>query len=69
MKLTDVDILNTEKLSEKLNTRTKAEAVSAALTIASSLSDLLEGEKELVIRDKKGEIEKVVIIPGITESA
>jgi hypothetical protein len=66
MNLTKRDIENTEKLSEKLHTGSKAEAVSAALGIASSLSDLLQDDKELFIRNKNGEIEKV-IIPGLTE--
>ncbi len=66
MNLTQRDVRNTEKLAERLHTRSKAEAVSAALSITSSLSDLLEGDKELIIRNKKGEIEKV-IIPGLTE--
>lgn len=66
MNLTDRDIRNTESLSEKLHTRSKAEAVSAALSITSSLSEMLEGGKELIIRNRNGEIEKV-IIPGLTE--
>lgn len=66
MNLTERDVRNTEKLTEKLHTRSKAEAVSAALSITSSLSEMLEGDKELIIRDKKGDIEKI-IIPGLTE--
>lgn len=68
MNLTDRDVRNTERLSAMLHTRNKAEAVSAALSIATSLSDLLQGNKELIIRDKKGGIERV-IIPGLTEQA
>jgi ADP-ribosylglycohydrolase len=68
MKLTDRDFINTEKLSKKLNTHSKAEAVSAALSITTSLSELLEGEKELIIRNKQGDIEKV-IIPGLTKES
>lgn len=70
MNLTDKDIRNTEKLTEKLHTRSKAEAVSAALSITSSLSEMLEGKgnKELIIRDDSGKIEKI-IIPGLTEKA
>lgn len=68
MNLTDRDVRNTEKLTERLHTRSKAEAVSAALTIISSLSDMLEGNKELIIRDKKGNLEKIMI-PGLTDKA
>lgn len=66
MNLTERDVRNTERLRLKLHTRSNAEAVSAALSITSSLSDMLEDDKELIIRNKKGDIEKV-IIPGLTE--
>ncbi len=66
MNLTDRDVANTERLSEKLHTRSKAEAVSAALSITTSLADILEGGKELIVRDSKGEVGKV-FIPGLTE--
>lgn len=66
MNLTDRDVANTERLSEKLHTRSKAEAVSAALSITTSLADILEGGgKELIVRDRKGEVGKV-FIPGLT---
>ena len=66
MNLTERDVKNTERLRLKLHTRSNAEAVSAALSITSSLSDLLNDDKELIIRNKNGDIEKV-IIPGLTE--
>lgn len=66
MNLTERDVKNTERLTEQLHTRSKAEAVSAALSITTSLSEMLQGDKELIIRDRKGGIEKV-IIPGLTE--
>lgn len=68
MNLTERDVRNTERLTERLHTRSKAEAVSAALSITTSLSEMLQGDKELIIRDRKGDIEKV-IIPGLTEKA
>lgn len=68
MNLTERDIQNTEKLTEQLHTRSKAEAVSAALSITAFLSEMLHGDKELIIRNRKGDIEKV-IIPGLTERA
>lgn len=68
MNLTERDVRNTERLTEQLHTRSKAETVSAALSITSSLSDMLQGDKELIIRDRKGNIEKI-IIPGLTEKA
>lgn len=66
MNLTDRDVENTEKLRKRLHTSNNAEAVSAALSITSSLSELLQGERQLVLITKKGEMEKV-IIPGLTD--
>ena len=66
MNLSEHDVQNTERLRLKLHTRNNAEAVSAALSITSSLSDLLEDNQELFIRNKNGDIEKV-IIPCLTE--
>lgn len=61
MNLTDKDIVNTAKLRDRFHARSNAEAVSAALSITSSISDkLLEGD-ELLIKTKNGEIEKVII--------
>lgn len=67
MGLTERDARNAERLQLKLGTHNKAEAVSAALSITSGLSDLLEGNKELIIRNKRGDMEKV-IIPGFTNN-
>lgn len=65
MNLTERDVKNTERLRNILHTRSNAEAVSAALSITSSLSEMLEDDKELIIRSRTGDIEKV-IIPGLT---
>ena len=51
MNLTERDVKNTERLTEKLQARSKAEAVSAALGITIFLSDMLQGGKELIIRN------------------
>ena len=66
MSLTESDVKNTERLRLRLHANNNAEAVSAALTITSFLSDVLDNNKELIIRSKNGDMEKV-IIPGITE--
>jgi hypothetical protein len=66
MNLTERDVTNTERLRFKLHARSNAEAVSAALSITSSLSDLLDADNELIIRNKNGDLEKI-IIPGFTE--
>lgn len=65
MNLAEHDVQNAERLRFRLHIRNNAEAVSAALTVASSLSDLLGSDKKLIIRNKNGDMEKV-IIPGLT---
>ncbi len=66
MNLTDRDIKNTEKVTKLFNSRSKAEAVSAALGITSSLGEMIKEGKELLIRNKSGEIERV-LIPGLSD--
>jgi hypothetical protein len=67
MNLTDRDVKNAEKLSEKLKTRTKADAVSAAISIATFLIDILQDDKELIIRDEKNNMRRI-IIPRLSEN-
>lgn len=64
MNLTDRDVRNTEKVSQLFHTRNKAEAVSAALGITSSLGEMVKKGNELLIRNKNGELQKV-FIPGL----
>jgi len=64
MNLTDRDVRNTEKVSQLFHTRSKADAVSAALGITSSLGEMVKKGNELLIRNKKGELQKV-FIPGL----
>jgi hypothetical protein len=64
MNLTERDVKNTEKLEKKMHTRSKAEAVSIALSITSSLADHLENGEKLFILNSKGETERL-IIPGL----
>lgn len=66
MNLTERDIRNTEKLRHALHTRSNAEAVSVALGVTASLTDLLRNHSELVLRSQNGQCEKLVI-PGITK--
>ncbi len=65
MNLTERDFENAEKITEQLRVHNKAEAVSAALSISSFLGEMLQGDKELIVRDRKGGMEKI-IIPGLT---
>ena len=65
MNLTQRDIKNTEIVQNLFHARSKAEAVSAALGITSSLGQMVKG-KELLLRNKKGELERV-LIPGLMD--
>ena len=64
MNLTGRDVENTEKLRKRLHSRSKADAVSAALSITSSLSEHLASGDQLFIRTKSGKTERL-IIPGL----
>lgn len=66
MNLTERDIKNTESVRSLFHVRTNADAVSAALGITRSLGEMVKNGKELLIRDKNGEISKV-LIPGLTD--
>jgi len=64
MTLTARDIRNTEKLKRTFDARSNAQAVSTALALAVSVSDLMSEGNELLLRDKDGTLQKVVI-PGL----
>ena len=66
MNLTERDIKNTENVRQLFHVRTNADAVSAALGITRSLGEMLKNGNELLIRNKKGELEKT-LIPGLDD--
>ena len=68
MNLTDRDIKNTEIVRQLFHTRTNADAVSVALSITGSLGEMVKNGYELLIRNKKGDIEKI-LIPGLTDES
>lgn len=61
MNLTAKDVENTERLRDRFQSRSNAEAVSAALSISSSLVDLVKKGDEVYIKTKDGETEKIII--------
>lgn len=65
MNLTQRDVANTEKVRQKFHARSNAQAVSAAVTVTASLAELLENGGELLVRNKDGETQRIVI-PGLT---
>jgi hypothetical protein len=64
MNLTERDIKNTESVRHLFHVRTNADAVSAALGITRSLGEMVKNGGEIFIRNKKGELQKV-LIPGL----
>ena len=66
MKLTENDIRNTESLQRRLHTRNKASAVSGALAIAEALTRRIEDGGELIIRQRNG-VSETMIIPGMRQ--
>lgn len=67
MNLTDMDIKNTERVRKLFHVRTNADAISASLSIARSLGEMIRDGKELLLRNKQGEIEKILIHGLISE--
>jgi hypothetical protein len=64
MNLTDRDVRNTEYVRQLFHVRTNADAVSAALGITSSLGEMVKKGNEVFIRNKQGELQKL-LIPGL----
>ena len=63
MNLTDRDVENTEKLVQLTGSRTKAQAVSTALSVTKAIATRLKSGGEVFIKNKDGHIERLVI-PG-----
>ena len=61
MNLTDRDITNTETLTRRLHSRSKASAVSSALAIAEGITRRIESGEEVLVRKKDGSVEQVFI--------
>jgi len=61
MNLTSRDVRNTKELRESMHARSNAEVVGNALSITTSLNDLLKKGGELLVRNKKGELERIHI--------
>ena len=64
MNLTERDSENANSIRDRLNTRSKAGAVSTSLAITEGLTDRIQSGEELLIRRKNGDLERV-IIPGL----
>ena len=64
MNLTQRDIENAEILQQRLDSRSKASAVSSALVIAEEITKRLELGEQVLVRKKDGSMEQV-LIPGV----
>ncbi len=61
MNLTETDVGNTEKLTQQLNSRSKAATVSAALSLTTTIVDAIKMGGEIMVRKPDGSMEKLVI--------
>ena len=61
MNLTEKDIANTELLTTRLHSRTKASTVSSALAIAEGITKKIEDGGELMIKRRDGSMETLII--------
>ncbi len=61
MNLTQRDVDYTAKLRARLHARSNAQAVSTALAMANSVSELLDGGGDLYYKDSKGELQRLLI--------
>ena len=68
MNLTDQDIRNTESLTVRLNSRSKASTVSSALAIAEGIAKKISEGGELIVRKRDGSLE-TMIITGLNGSS
>jgi hypothetical protein len=61
MLLTDKDVENTEKLHRLTNSRTKAQAVSIALSLSSFLAEQRRNGAQIQLRHPDGTVERIVM--------
>lgn len=67
MNLTDKDIANTTALVTLTGSRSKAQAVSTALSVTKMLAQRMSAGGEVLIRGRDGKIETLVIPEMIDE--
>ncbi len=61
MNLTERDVENTESLVKLTGSRTKAQAVSTALSVTKAIASRLKSGGEVFIKNKDGHIERLII--------
>ncbi len=68
MSLTERDVKNTEKLTERLHSRSKAATVSTALSVTAELADIIRDGGTLMVRNRDGSMQGLAII-GLTNES
>lgn len=66
MHVTDTDIDNAEMLSQAFHTKGNGGAVSIALRFTRTLVEMVKNGNELLLKNKKGQLEKI-FISGIND--
>lgn len=61
MNLTEKDVENTESLVRLTGSRTKAQAVSTALSVTKAIAARLKSGGEVYIKNRDGHIERLII--------
>ena len=61
MNLSQRDVTNTDKLVELTGSRTKAQAVSTALSVTKLIAERMASGEDVFIRGKDGTLERIVI--------
>ncbi|CAM2007154.1 hypothetical protein [Acanthopleuribacter pedis] len=61
MTLTSGDVANANKLQRWSSSRSKAAAVSKALSLSTAIIDEIDAGKDLYVRNKNGDFERLII--------
>ena len=67
MQLTAADVRNTDDLQKVLHARSKAAAVSTALSVTSYLTKVMNNGGSVLIRDEDGSVREM-FWPGLTKT-
>jgi hypothetical protein len=65
MRLTESDVQMTEQLQKQLAARSKADAISQAIAIASTIVQAIVSGKEVLIRSPGSEYAERVLLPKV----
>ncbi len=69
MRLRQIDVDRVEKLQETLSARSKADAISQALAIATMMVEHLRGGEDILIRKPNSDVVQKLVIPQLMVAA